>query len=281
MNCLLVDDEPGIREGLAVLLRRQGLIVRTAADCAEAVRALAEQRFDVVVSDWRLPDGLAASFLAGCPCPVIAMSGHPEEVVRSPAVHTVLAKPAGPARLFAAIRAAARPAAAELPPLPLDVQAAIESFVAGLPPGSDVELHDDGTFVAVRVALPPGATAAPAATDGDLRWLPGADRRCELRLCRDGRPDVDVPVVPAGAPWPGHDEFAVDYDGCPPDPAGFFACLDRVRAARAAGRRVHLLNVPAGLRALAASHGRGHDLPMRTAVGPRLTAEYADLWSHS
>jgi DNA-binding NtrC family response regulator len=48
---LLVDDEPGIREGLAMLLRRRGFEVHTAGDCATAAERLANQTFDVVVTD--------------------------------------------------------------------------------------------------------------------------------------------------------------------------------------------------------------------------------------
>ena len=72
MRCLLVDDEPGIREGLAMLLRRRGYEVQTAGDCAEARARLDAQSFDIVVTDWRLPDGFASSFVDGCPCPVLA-----------------------------------------------------------------------------------------------------------------------------------------------------------------------------------------------------------------
>ena len=50
MKCLLVDDEPGIREGLAMLLRRRGFEVTTAGDCAAAAAALDAQNFDVVVT---------------------------------------------------------------------------------------------------------------------------------------------------------------------------------------------------------------------------------------
>ena len=51
------------------------------------------------------------------------------------------------------------------------------------------------------------------------------------------------------------------------------------RAAMGRGRRVHFLNVPDSLRTFAASQGRAHDMPMREPVGPRLPADFADLWS--
>ena len=77
MRCLLVDDEPGIREGLAMLLRRRGFEVVTAADCAAAQACLDEQSFDVVVTDWRLPDGVALAFLRDCEVPAIAVPANP------------------------------------------------------------------------------------------------------------------------------------------------------------------------------------------------------------
>ena len=59
---LLVDDEPGIREGLAALLRRKGHEVRTAADCAaetpafrkiSSVSAVSAAMLSTVLSDMR------------------------------------------------------------------------------------------------------------------------------------------------------------------------------------------------------------------------------------
>lgn len=53
---LVIDDEPLIRWALAEGLKSR-FDVTTAADVAEARRRLAEQRFDGVISDLRLPDG--------------------------------------------------------------------------------------------------------------------------------------------------------------------------------------------------------------------------------
>ena len=55
---LLVEDEPAIREGLATCLRLRGHEVETSEDLAGAREALSSSvRFDVVVTDWTLPDG--------------------------------------------------------------------------------------------------------------------------------------------------------------------------------------------------------------------------------
>lgn len=301
MKCLLVDDEPGIREGLAALLRRKGHDVRTAADCAAARAMLdADGDYDVVVTDWRLPDGTAASFVGACRCPVVAVSGHPEEIEHEPGLAAVLTKPVLPTRLLetlAEVTVGAAAAAATMQPtgtpdllqpttaeLPCDVQAALTAFVATLPRAAATIVRDDGTFVTVHATWPLAGAGPCVATAevGDLRaWTVGTDRHAELRLCRDGRPDPSMTTVPADAVWPDRTEFAVDFHGTRIDVAGFAALLGRRRAARAGGRSVHFLNVPEALVTYAKSHGNPHDMPMRAAVGPRLQAEQTDLWSGS
>jgi len=52
---LLVDDEHGIRETLGLFLERDGHQVRTVADAPEAIKILASESFDAVVSDIVLP----------------------------------------------------------------------------------------------------------------------------------------------------------------------------------------------------------------------------------
>ena len=281
MKCLLVDDEPGIREGLAALLRRQGHHIDTAADCASAQRALASGAFDVVISDWRLPDGFASTFVAGCTCPVIAVSGHPDEVENVAPIRAVLGKPVSPAVLARTIVAVATPqVAAPCAPLPCDVRAVIHEFTAQLPAATPVHVDDDGTFVILQADVPADAPPRVRAAGGDLRLL-RRDGRCtyELRLCRDGRPAPDVPVVRAGAGWPAVAELAVDFHDTTLGPPQIAECLDRARAAAAGGRRIHFLNVPEALRSAVASQGRAHDMPMREPVGPRVQPDFADLWS--
>lgn len=54
---LIVDDEPDLREVLELALLRMGLSTATAADVAGARAQLAQRRFDLVLTDMRLPDG--------------------------------------------------------------------------------------------------------------------------------------------------------------------------------------------------------------------------------
>lgn len=282
MRCLLVDDEPGIREGLAALLRRRGHEVHTAGDCAAAAKALAEAEFDCVVTDWRLPDGLAARFVAACASPVIAVSGHPEEVERYSSMREVLTKPVSPTRLLAAL-AACQTAADDVDAatLPADVRAVLAAAERTLPRGATAGVDDDGTFVTWSVPFRDDLPLAQLeGLGGDLRVIgPIGARRIELRLCRDGRPDPSMPRVAYDAAWPDVEELAVDFGGADVPRERFVACLQLAAARLAAGRRVHFLDVPPAFASLASDWETAHGVPMRDPVGPRLPALLADLWS--
>jgi DNA-binding NtrC family response regulator len=56
-HLLVVDDEPSARTTLALLLRKRGHRVTEAEAVADATKRLAEEVFDVVVTDLRMPDG--------------------------------------------------------------------------------------------------------------------------------------------------------------------------------------------------------------------------------
>jgi DNA-binding NtrC family response regulator len=53
---LVADDEAGVREPLAALLREEGFDVTEAADGNEAIKLLSESGFDLVVADLRMPE---------------------------------------------------------------------------------------------------------------------------------------------------------------------------------------------------------------------------------
>ncbi len=319
MKLLLVDDEPGIREGLAALLRRKGHVVEVAADCAAARAALATfgTELDLVLTDWRLPDGVAADFLAAAPCPAIAMSGHPEEAVGRPGVREVLTKPVAPARLLVTLtEALAAPGDDESGDqvrepcrvLPQDVADLVQRAgrtIARRDPGAiaRAELLDDGTFVTLRAPVPDEAVLVELGElGGDQRVLaPAGAPLVELRWCRNGRPELTTTVVAPAADWPREGDLAVDFGAVaevtgdllaravsPNRRAGeepccshaeFGRCLDRAADRRARGQGVHFLNVPRSLLSWTSDQGREAELPMRAAVGPRIPAVLADLWS--
>jgi two-component system response regulator PilR (NtrC family) len=60
---LVVDDEPDLRTLYELALVREGYNVQGVGTLDEAVQHLAQQRFDVVITDMRLPDGLGIDLL--------------------------------------------------------------------------------------------------------------------------------------------------------------------------------------------------------------------------
>lgn len=56
LRLLVVDDEPSICQALAMLFKWHGIEVVTALSAAEAMTAIAESRFDVLLIDLRLRD---------------------------------------------------------------------------------------------------------------------------------------------------------------------------------------------------------------------------------
>jgi two-component system, NtrC family, response regulator PilR len=60
---LVIDDEPDLRTLYEFSLVREGYVVHTAEGIEQALQALNEQRFDAVISDMRLQDGLGLDVL--------------------------------------------------------------------------------------------------------------------------------------------------------------------------------------------------------------------------
>jgi two-component system response regulator PilR (NtrC family) len=89
-RALVVDDEPDIRELLGITLGRMQIEVATAGDFADAVRLLGSERYDLVLTDMRLPDGDGLDLVEwiqenrpGVPVAVITAHGNVEAAVRA------------------------------------------------------------------------------------------------------------------------------------------------------------------------------------------------------
>ena len=63
VSILVVDDEPDLRTLYELTLLREGYEVVSAPDLEQARECLAQQRFDVLITDMRLPDGLGLELL--------------------------------------------------------------------------------------------------------------------------------------------------------------------------------------------------------------------------
>jgi len=62
-TALLIDDEPDILELLSITLGRMNVDCRTAGNLATARKLLSQQRFDLCLTDMRLPDGDGVEFI--------------------------------------------------------------------------------------------------------------------------------------------------------------------------------------------------------------------------
>jgi CheY-like chemotaxis protein len=86
-NILVVEDEPASLECISHFLRKQGYRVSEARDGAEAIELIDNSRFDLVLTDIRMPrlDGVALvmHILSRIPTiPIITMTGFPSEDLR-------------------------------------------------------------------------------------------------------------------------------------------------------------------------------------------------------
>jgi two-component system response regulator PilR (NtrC family) len=90
VHVLVVDDEPDLRTLYELALLREGYQVTGVGDLAQARELLAAQRFDVVITDMRLPDGLGIDLLhqlreqhRSARCVVITAYGSADNAVES------------------------------------------------------------------------------------------------------------------------------------------------------------------------------------------------------
>jgi two-component system, NtrC family, response regulator PilR len=87
---LVIDDEPDLRTLYELTLLREGYMVETAGCVQEAWQLLQGQRFEAVITDMRLPDGMGTEILSGLKaqqrperCVVITAYGSAENAVES------------------------------------------------------------------------------------------------------------------------------------------------------------------------------------------------------
>ena len=89
-HILVIDDEPDLRTLYELTLLREGYRVEAASDLAQARLHLKEKRFDAVITDMRLPDGLGLELLRDLVtqqrserCVVITAHGSAENAVEA------------------------------------------------------------------------------------------------------------------------------------------------------------------------------------------------------
>ncbi len=99
---LVAEDEPGVREALVLLLSLDGHTVTEASDGKQALELFRQNRFDLVITDYIMPqmkgDELAANIHRLVPSqPIIMISAHAQSLAEScrslVGVGAVLGKP--------------------------------------------------------------------------------------------------------------------------------------------------------------------------------------------
>lgn len=114
-SILVVDDEPDLRTLYELTLLREGHEVVSAPDLTQAREWLAQQRFDMLITDMRLPDGLGLELLRELnaqerreKCIVITAYGSAENAVEAlkTGAFDYLTKPVDLKQLRAAVQAA-------------------------------------------------------------------------------------------------------------------------------------------------------------------------------
>jgi two-component system, NtrC family, response regulator HydG len=105
---LLVEDETAISDFLTIALRGEGYEVDVAATMAKAWACLDAHRYELVITDWRLPDGdgmLIADGAAQLGAKTLLMSGYLFNMPGGRAdTHETLMKPVRPSEMVAAVQ---------------------------------------------------------------------------------------------------------------------------------------------------------------------------------
>ena len=114
-SILIVDDEPGIRELLAIMLETSGHSVITAEDGVQAPKVMASRPIDVVITDLLMPERDGLEFITEVrkkfpTVKIIAMSGGGHiardsylRIAKTFGAHYLLEKPFNQASVLGAI----------------------------------------------------------------------------------------------------------------------------------------------------------------------------------
>ena len=180
---LVVDDEPDIRELLELTLLKMGLTVTSVPSIAGAKDRLKDERFDLCLTDMRLPDGEGLELVrhisglaADLPVAVITAYGSAENAVAAlkAGAFDYVSKPVGLEQLRALVRSA----------LSLPAQA----------PAKDQQLRGESApLVQVRELIAKLArTQAPVYVSGES----GSGKELAARLIHENGARRDKPFVP-------------------------------------------------------------------------------------
>jgi len=189
---LVVDDEADIRELLGLTLVRMGLEAHCAASTSEAYALLAQNSYDLCLTDMRLPDGdgltvveYVAKHHPSLPVAVITAHGSTENAVAAlkAGAFDYLAKPVSLDQLRTLVRSALK--------LPRPVQRRAQDDEAA--PGAPQLIGRSEPMQAVRSMIERLArTQAPIHISGES----GSGKELAARLVHQQGPRSDGPFVP-------------------------------------------------------------------------------------
>ena len=228
-TALVVDDEPDIRTLLEITLGRMQVACVSCADLAEARARLAERRYDVCLTDMRLPDGdgidlvrLIAERYPELPVAVITAHGSMESAIAAlkAGAFDFVSKPVDLGILRRLIDSALR-----LPPAPAAPTRGLAS--SGLPE----LLGDSPPMAQVRALIAKLARSqAPVHISGES----GTGKELAARLIHALSPRAERPFVPVNCGAIPHDLVESElfghvkgsFTGAHADKAGLFQAAD-------------------------------------------------------
>lgn len=156
---LVIDDEPDLRTLYELTLLREGYRVETAGSVQDAWQLLDAQRFDVVITDMRLPDGLGIDILSTLKtrqrperCIVITAHGSAENAVESlkAGAFDYLTKPVDLKQFRAAIASAVQDASSRNTPVRTATTAPPAGSASATPSGQAALARLAGNSAAMR-----------------------------------------------------------------------------------------------------------------------------------
>ncbi|MEW5973417.1 MAG: sigma-54 dependent transcriptional regulator [Pseudomonadota bacterium] len=202
-RALIVDDEPDILTLLAISLGRMGIQTRPAASFNEALSALQQERFDVCLTDLRLPDGDGLMLVRhiqqqrpGLPVAVITAHGDMQSAIDAlkAGAFDFVNKPLDLERLRAMVETALR-----LPPLPAATTHGAPSAppcTAEDPPGTEGGDRLIGEAAVMRTLRAQIAKVARSQAPVFIQGESGTGKEVIARLIHDLGPRAGKPFVP-------------------------------------------------------------------------------------
>ena len=242
---LVIDDEPDLRTLYEFSLQREGYTVHSAQSVAEALHALQTRRYDAVISDMRLQDGLGLDILKFLTqnqrserCIVITAYGSAENAVEAlkAGAFDYLTKPVDLKQFRSAVAQAVQSSAAAeqpvsqvaLPAQPASAPAAAP-YNAAVKAGSTQSDADDSVNTLEQAMLRATTTTKPAATDQPAALVRMVGESAAMQAVRDRVAKVArsmAPVLVRGESGTGKELVAKAIHACSHRATGPFVAVN-------------------------------------------------------